>query len=327
MIVPVLIRMWGKNVPVTTIKQGIVMKVLCIGELMVEMANTAGDTYIKSYAGDTFNVAYYMRSYAPKEWNIGYGTQLGIREDDKGAVRFIEKFGINTNAITYSADQTIGLFALSNHVNGEKQYGYWRGQSAAKSYFDTVHDFSDYDVVYLSGITGAITNNRENLVRSIQQTREKMAQQGKQGIIAYDFNHRLQLWSAEQAKTFAYALMPHCDVLKISDEELPWIFGENATVADLFTHAPHAEIIFTKGSGGSERWVNGRLDQICPAVKVNSVVDTSAAGDSFIALYLTTRLQGGTSHEALQNASLVASAVLGIKGSIAPLSALPKLTI
>lgn len=301
------------------------MKVICVGELMVEMANTQGNIYKKTYAGDTFNTAYYMRAYAPSTWDIHYGTKLGKNTDDKGAVQFIEQFGIGTDYIAYSDTKTIGLFTLGNDENGEKQYGYWRGMSAAKYYFDDVRCFSDFDLVYISGITAAITHNRDNLVQSIKMTKQRTLEQGKKVIIAYDFNHRRQLWQPSQAKLFAENLMPYCDILKISDEELPWIFGADMTLAQLFEHAPHSEVIFTKGAGGSERWINGAMDMRIPAVHVDTVVDTSAAGDSFIALYLTGCLNGKDRIKSLKNASQVASAVLGVKGSIAPIDTLPSL--
>ena len=296
------------------------MKIISIGELMVEMANIGGDTYKKTYAGDTFNVAYYMKAYAPEHWDISYGTALGTSMDDTGALDFIQSYGVHTDKIITHDTRTIGLFTLGNDASGEKQYGYWRSQSAAKTYFDRGHDFSDYQMIYFSGITAAITENHDNLITSISN-----AKQSDNAItVVYDFNHRRQLWSADDARIFAEKIIPLCDIIKISDEELVWIFGDTMTLEKLSTMAPTAEIIFTKGGDGSERWQGGEKTHTCPAVPVHTIVDTSAAGDSFIACYLWGRAIGLDVMITLENASKLASTVLGHKGSIAPLDSLPK---
>lgn len=296
------------------------MKVISIGELMVEMIDTGNDIYKKTYAGDTFNVACYMRHYAPDDWHIDYGTALGKATDDNRALDFIGSYNIGTGAVTIHDSRNIGLFTLSNDASGEKQYGYWRSQSAAKTYFDRVHDFSSYDMVYFSGITSAITENRDNLVASLATTKANNS-----GVtIAYDFQHRRQLWSPQEGRDLAQKIMPHCDILKISDEELPWVFDDAMTMQKLSIMAPHAEVIFTKGGGGSERWQNGEQTHTCPAVPVDTIVDTSAAGDSFIACYLWMRGMGSDVMTALHHASQLSSTVLGHKGSIVPAEKMPK---
>ena len=295
------------------------MKIISIGELMVEMANTHGDTYKKTYAGDTFNVAYYMKAYAPAHWYMTYGTVLGTTADDTGAIDFIKKYGIATDGVHIHDTRTIGLFTLGNDAHGEKQYGYWRSLSAAKTYFNNQQTFDGYDLIYFSGITAAIMENRDNLVDCIIES-----YQTDTINIVYDFNHRRQLWSPDEARIFAEKIINYCHVLKISDEELPWIFGNAMTIEKLSTMTPNAEIIYTKGGDGSERWQNGECTHVCPAMPVQTIVDTSAAGDAFIAYYLVGRWTGLDVMQSLQNASQLASAVLGYKGSIAPLEALPK---
>lgn len=294
------------------------MNVICIGELMVEMTHMGDGVYRKTYSGDTFNTAYYMRCYAP-HWHIDYGTSLGTSADDKGAIDFIQSHTIGTDTIDIHTSRTIGLLIFDTDNQGEKNYRYWRSDSAVKTYFDRVRDFSNYDIVYLSGITSAVTDNRNNLIESITTTK----QNNKDVLVAYDFNHRRQLWSPSEGRDLAQKIMPLCDTMKISDEELPWLFGDDMTLQKLSAMAPHAEIIFTKGPHGSERWLGGVMTHSCPAVAVDTIVDLSAAGDSFIACYLWQRSVGGDVMLALQYASKVSSAVLGYRGSTAPQSQLP----
>ena len=296
------------------------MKVISIGELMVEMVNIEGDIYKKTFAGDTFNVAYYMKAYAPSDWDISYGTAFGVGDDD--AVAFVQSHNVNTDKIIRHSERNIGLFILSNDACGEKQYRYWRGLSAAKTYLNTVQDFCDYDVVYFSGITAAITESRDNLIASIEYSKYKNSDM----TVVYDFNYRRQLWTPEQAREFAGKVISLCDIIKISDEELPWIFGDDMTIEKLCQLSPNSQIIFTKGAYGAEHWEKSFLTTTCPAVKVETVVDTSAAGDSFISAYLWQRSIGSDVMTSLSTASKLASVVLGVKGSLLPKDKLPNLS-
>ena len=55
-----------------------------------------------------------------------------------------------------------------------------------------------------------------------------------------------------------------------------------------------------------------------PAQKVEKVVDTTAAGDSFSAAYLASRLLGGSPAEAAEAGHLLASQVIQVPGALIP---------
>ena len=61
------------------------------------------------------------------------------------------------------------------------------------------------------------------------------------------------------------------------------------------------------------------------ATRVEKVVDTTAAGDSFSAGYLAKRLQGGTIVESAQAGHLLAGTVIQHKGAIIPKIAMPSI--
>ena len=294
------------------------MKILSIGEFMVEMKNTSPNTYEKGYAGDTFNFAYYMRQLCPADWDIQYGTVFGNQAEDQNAINFIKSKNIGIDRIQSHPSKTIGLFLLSNTDDGEKQYGYWRSDSAARTFFNTVQSFDDFDMVYLSGITAAISNDKETLITSIKNTYNSGVK------IAYDLQHRRQLWSLTDGKEFFTQIIEFCNVVKISDEEWEWLYQNEKTIDQLSIQHPNIEIILTCGENPSQRWLNGECTDICPTKTVDKVIDSSAAGDSFIATYLTNTLLGKTPMTALENASAVSSKVLQYKGSLIPESIIKK---
>jgi len=69
-------------------------------------------------------------------------------------------------------------------------------------------------------------------------------------------------------------------------------------------------------TSGCETWLNGKLESRHTFDAMDKPVDTSAAGDSFNAAYLTKRLNGETIDSALSYGHHVASQVVAVKGSI-----------
>lgn len=286
------------------------MKILCFGEIMVEMAHQGKNDYKYQFAGDSFNVAYYMQHLKPADWQIFYMTKVGTDPTSKNVVDFVASTGVYTTPIQYTDNRTVGLFILNTQDDGEKVYTYWRGQAAAKTLFNTVQPLTGYDLVSFSGISAAIQENQDGLLQSVKSAHA-------QGVaIAYDFNHRKQLWSPSAAKTFGDAVAPYCSILKISDEEQD-ILGYD-DLKTLSADVPTALWIYTKGSDGAEAWKNGKCLADVPSVKPEKIVDTSAAGDSFKACFCVQYLNGVHIEQALQKSAQLASKVLGFKGSIMP---------
>jgi 2-dehydro-3-deoxygluconokinase len=284
-------------------------KILCVGEVMLEMSDMGGGLYKKSYAGDTFNVAHYLNVVTRGRIKADYLTAVGTDAESEACLEFMREKGVLTSKCQRNPNRTIGLFVLSNDEKGEKQYGYWRGQSAARLLFDRPQDVSGYDLIYLSGITAAITENKSNLIQSITAAKQHGAQ------IAYDFNHRVRLWEPGAARAFAEQILPQVDIVKISDEELAFLYPDKS-VAEFSTAYPQAEWVLTCGSEKGEVWKKGNMLARKKFTAVTEVVDSSAAGDSFIASYLAGKLAGASPLDGLKRGHAIASQVVLGKGSI-----------
>ncbi|MCG8423148.1 MAG: PfkB family carbohydrate kinase, partial [Proteobacteria bacterium] len=206
-------------------------RVLSVGEIMLEMSDIGGGLYKKSFAGDTFNMAHYLNLVAGKEIQVDYLTALGSEAESNACVDFMRGLGVGTERCIRNPDRSIGLFILSNDMRGEKQYHYWRNQSAARYLFDEVQDLTGYDLVFLSGITAAITLNKDNLTGGVSTAREQGA------MIAYDFNYRPQLWDPDSARAFAERILPLVSLAKISDEEQDILFPGQDISALSLSHA------------------------------------------------------------------------------------------
>jgi 2-dehydro-3-deoxygluconokinase len=284
-------------------------KILSIGEVMLEMSDMGGGLYKKSFAGDTFNVAHYLNVVTGGRIKAEYLTAVGEDAESEACLEFMREKGVLTSKCQRNPNRTIGLFVLSNDEHGEKQYGYWRGQSAARLLFDRPQDLSGYDLIYISGITAAITENRSNLIRSITSAKQQSAQ------IAYDFNHRVRLWEPGAARAFAEQILTLVDIAKISDEELAFLYS-GKSVEEFSTAHPQAEWVLTCGGEKGEVWKNGNMLARQKFTAVTEVVDSSAAGDSFIATYIAEKFAGASPLEGLRRGHAIASQVVLGKGSI-----------
>ncbi|MEP3247735.1 MAG: sugar kinase [Sneathiella sp.] len=287
-------------------------KILAIGEIMLEMADVGGGLFKRSFAGDTFNVAHYLNAVTSGRLTADYLTALGEDEQSRECLAFMEAHGVSTARCLIDPTRTVGLFILSNDDKGEKQYGYWRGQSAARHVFDQPRDLSGYDLVYFSGITAAITAGKDNFLHSLRGVKQAG------GRIAYDYNHRVKLWSQNDALLFAEKITPIADLIKISDEELELLYPDRG-MSDLSNAAPEANWVLTCGGEKGEVWRGGTLIAHQEFDAVETVIDSSAAGDSFIASYIAAEILGQDVQAGLQLGHKVASQVVLGKGSIVPI--------
>ena len=84
-------------------------------------------------------------------------------------------------------------------------------------------------------------------------------------------------------------LMTKVDILKLSDEDLLWLFNDNndesSALSELRATANAELLILTRGSKGSSIWHNNKWYE-APAYPVEKLSDTVGAGDTFMASVL-----------------------------------------
>jgi len=288
------------------------INILFIGEILVEIARVEKDLYKKSFAGDTFNAAHYLSKVSLGCVQVDYLTALGNDRESDQCLDFIRQHGVSTRRCLRSSTHTLGLFVLTNDDKGEKQYAYWRDSSATRYLFDRPQDLTGYEWICLSGITLAITKNKDNLIQSLQHARDQGAR------IVFDFNYRQLLWSVDEARVAAQMLLPLCDLVKISDEELTQLFP-HTNLQQLSMAHPKAEWVLTSGGASAATYCAGVLEMQLNFSEVDTVVDSSAAGDSFLAAYLEARLRNQSYRTALGRGHCVAAQVITANGSIVPI--------
>jgi len=172
----------------------------------------------------------------------------------------------------------------------------------------------DYDVVYFSGITLAVLGEigRERLLHTLVETRRRG------GKVVFDNNYRPRLWASVEAAREAYGkVLAEVDMALLTEDDERALFGYASSEQVFAAYPAIAEVVLKRGAQDCLIRFKGERFGV-PAVKVEKVVDTTAAGDSFSAAYLASRLKGGSPQEAAVAGHRLASRVIQLPGALIP---------
>ncbi|MGV2101746.1 sugar kinase [Rhizobium sp. 21-4511-3d] len=292
---------------------------LSIGECMVELSQAGDGLLRKGFAGDTLNTAWYARACMPSSWTVDYFTALGDDAMSDEMAAFFDSHGIGTSYIRRIKGKAPGLYMI-NLRNGERSFSYWRDSSAAKQlaadpdYLREAVEASD--VVYFSGITLAILP-REDVDTLLAETRRAKAA-GK--FVVFDPNIRPRLWSSYDVMhtVISEGARSSTLVMPSFDDEASH-FGDDSIEATIQRYralgAPN--IVVKNGADGATLDFEGNRSLV-PAEKVETVVDTTSAGDSFNGSFLAKYLETRDAEQSARFAAKVAARVVSEHGALVP---------
>ncbi|MCV3764932.1 sugar kinase [Rhizobium sp. TRM95796] len=294
-------------------------RLLCIGECMIELASLGGDTFRKGFAGDTFNTAWYARAFMPEKWSVAYFTALGDDEASSDMAGFMADAGVETGFIQRLQGLSPGLYMI--HLkDGERSFSYWRSNSAARRLADDAAALdaaiAASDIVYFSGITLAILSPdaRARLIERMAKARAA----GK--LVAFDPNLRPRLWASldEMRESITHGARTASLVLPGFDDEATYFgdAGVAATVARYRTLG--VDTVLVKDGAKGATIVTADRQIHVPAASVETIVDTTSAGDSFNGGYLARLAAGDIPEEAARFAARLAAEVIRHRGALIP---------
>ncbi|ERP96675.1 hypothetical protein Q669_27855 [Labrenzia sp. C1B10] len=293
------------------------MRFLAIGECMAEFAPSSlpGD-YRLGFAGDTYNTAWYLARLRPGR-SVSYFTAIGPDPISQMMREALAANGIDTTWIRTVPDRTVGLYLISLK-DGERSFAYWRGQSAARLLADDAKAIakavSDAELVYFSGITLAILEppGREVLLNVLRHARSV----GKS--VAFDPNLRPQLWAdtAEMVRFVALGAAVSNIVLPSFADEARWFADANPAATAHRYAAAGASTVVVKNGAAPVYYRQGNISGTMPVPSVTSVVDTTAAGDSFNAAILDGIRENAPLKASIDRACRLAAQVVAGKGAL-----------
>ncbi len=291
-------------------------RVACIGECMVELRERPDGLLSRSHGGDTLNTAVYLARLGV---SVDYVTALGDDAWSDEMLAHWQAEGIGTGLVHRLPGRLPGLYIIQTDPAGERRFLYWRDSAAARHLFQHFDPaaLGVFDALYLSGITLSIYDaaGRDLLFRALADARARGA------WVVFDTNFRPRGWPDRAAARALYARMYGlADIVLASTEDLALLDPDGGEAA-LMQHAPGTEIVL-KLAHPASRVVHGGGDRLVQAAPVSRVVDTTAAGDSFAAAYLASRLRGEPPSAAASAGHDLAGLVVGHPGAIIPRTAM-----
>lgn len=295
-------------------------RVAAIGECMIELSEHPDGRITRAFGGDTLNTAVYLARLGVA---VDYVTALGDDGWSEGMVRAWAAEGVGTERVIRVAGRMPGLYIIQTDARGERTFSYWRSAAPARDLFTLAETESlcaaleRYDWVYLSGISLSLygADGRARLFATLDRLK------ANGGRVAFDTNFRARGWPVLAEAREAYAdTLRRADLIFASLEDLAGLKLDVA--AGLLAPFGSSEIVLKLDAPACEVHVGGGTTRVA-AVPVATVVDTTAAGDSFAAGYLAARIMGRNPPEAATIAHRLAGAVVLHRGAIIPKSAMP----
>lgn len=291
-------------------------EIICFGEAMVELSAIEDSACRIAIAGDTFNTAVYL---ARAGHVVSYATAVGSCPFSCKLRDTLKLEGIAQDLVHTIKDRSVGLYAIDVDKTGERSFTYWRSESAVRSLLETsegasiLAEMKQAKTVYLTGVTLSLyTDEYREKIFDMMLSRKEHGQ-----LTVFDGNYRPRNWKsanlARDAITRAISLATWS--LPTFDDEAA-LFGDETPEATAERHKllGVAEVTVKHGAKGAyvdgAAWVTPRM--------VITPKDTTGAGDSFNAAYISARLYGQSTKEAALAGHALAGRVLNVPGALLP---------
>lgn len=211
-------------------------------------------------------------------------TQLG---NDPFGIKIAEElsdFGIDTSAIQFTDKANTALAFVSLGKYGNRTFSFYRKPSADMLLSPEQLEEKWFEQAYALHFCSVSLGDfpmKDSHIKAIETARKKNI------LISFDPNLRFQLWNnKEKLRQRVNEFIPMCDILKISDEELEFITGENdieAAVPKLLKKGVKL-IVYTCGKEGAYAYTKNK--KVFSSAEKIKAVDTTGAGDGFIGSFL-----------------------------------------
>lgn len=256
--------------------------VTALGELLIDLTQNGiseqGNPILEANPGGApCNVLACLSKMGHKTAFIGKVGKDGFGEQ---LTRGLVETGICTDGLLYDKAVHTTLAVVHTYADGDRDFSFYRNPGADMM---LRAEEVDDEIIKNSKIFhfGSLSMTDEPC-RSAHLHALKVAEEA--GILrSYDPNLRPPLWpDLDVAKENILALMSHCDILKISDNEIQWLSGKedyDEGIAWLRSQFDIPLIFLTLGKDGSRAYC-GDVRVEVPGFKMNTI-ETTGAGDTF----------------------------------------------
>jgi len=284
------------------------MSILCLGQIVFDIIVQPIDegiferdtTRVKcidfSNGGDALNVAVVSRKLGN---TVGFCGKVGADEKGTYLIQKMERYGLSTDGvIVTSAVPTSTAIALIQK-NGARNFLFNGGATLTFAYEDIPkHVVKEADIIFVGGTYTMPLFDGEGAKKLFKEAKEM----GK--ITAMDVTYDS---SGQWMKTIEPCL-EYLDYFMPSEEQARDITGTDSVeeMADILRQKNVKNVLIKMGSQGV--YVkNERVNRLFPPPYVDEVIDTTGAGDSFVAGFLTGINRGMNVEDSLELGQAVAA--------------------
>lgn len=253
-------------------------------------------------------------AFIGKVGNDFFGEQLRAAIKEAG----IDDTGLCTDEKIHTT-----LAMVHTYPDGDRDFSFYRNPGA-----DMMLNKTEIreDILKETGIFhfGTLSMTHEG-VREATKAAIHIAEKAG-AVISFDPNLRPPLWeSLDEAREQVLYGLSHCQVLKISDNEIQWLTGEEdytAGVNWILGRYQIPLILVSMGKEGSRAYYNGTMVEVKPFLQKDTI-ETTGAGDTFCGCVLhyicehgITGLKEENLTEMLNFANAAASIITTRKGAL-----------
>ena len=281
------------------------MDVVALGELLIDFTNVEADgdgypTMAAHPGGAPANFLAALSKFGAQTALLG---KVGKDTFGKLLVGTLDKAGICTRGLVMEEDVFTTLVFVTLDETGNREFAFARKPGA-----DTKITFEELDLSLIDEAKvfhfGTLSLTDEPARTATCKAVAYAKEQGK--LITYDPNLRKPLWAdLQEAKEQLLWGLTQADVVKISDEEVEFLFGLGVEegAQHILSNYPVQLVFVTCGPKGCF-FMNGKAGGHVPSLRGIQVKDTTGAGDIFGGSAVWKLLQLGKKPAELNEAEL-----------------------
>lgn len=271
------------------------MDVVALGELLIDftengVSSQGNPLFEANPGGAPCNVLAMLSGLGHTTAFIG---KVGNDFFGKQLEEAITEVGIDAKGLLKDNDVHTTLALVHTYPDGDRDFSFYRNPGADMM---LTEEEVPVDIVKSARIfhfgTLSMTHERVRLA-----TKKAIAiAQDAGAIISFDPNIREPLWnSLDDAREQVLYGLQQCDILKISDNEIQWLTGEDDFTEgvrwiNMRYHIPL--ILVSMGKEGSRAYYQDKMVEAAPFIQKNTI-ETTGAGDTFCACMLHYVLEHG----------------------------------
>ena len=257
--------------------------VTALGELLIDFtengeSSQGNPTFEANPGGAPCNVLAMLNRLGKKTAFIG---KVGNDMFGKQLKSAVEECGIDTRNLVMDDEVHTTLAFVHTYPDGDRDFSFYRnpGADMMLNKAEICEDILKNTKIFHFG-TLSMTHEgvREATKEAIHIAEEAGA------IISFDPNLRPPLWeSMEEARKQVLYGLGHCQILKISDNEIQWLTGEedySDGVNWIRERYQIPLILVSMGREGSRAYYNEMMVEVKPFLQDNTI-ETTGAGDTF----------------------------------------------